>query len=128
MKDLNFAIQVAVTHYYHIFYDGCLTNFDIGDHGAEATLLYPELASINQILSRYENSITPCLMVFVLYASQFKYTLFYHQVDRGTWKVQMKLNYHVHVQTCFRTLRGLKYGYPVSNSNVQSSHSAQCSV
>uniref|UniRef100_A0A0E0ML57 Uncharacterized protein n=1 Tax=Oryza punctata TaxID=4537 RepID=A0A0E0ML57_ORYPU len=40
--DMHFAHQVGVTHYYHIFYEGCLTNFDIGDNGAEATLLYPE--------------------------------------------------------------------------------------
>ena len=53
--DLNFAIQVAVTHYYHIFYDGCLTNFDIGDHGAEATLLYPEVqyTCMDEFLKRY---------------------------------------------------------------------------
>jgi len=43
MKDTNFANQVVVGHFYHIFYEGCLTNFEIGDDGAEATLLYPEV-------------------------------------------------------------------------------------
>ncbi|KAK3136428.1 hypothetical protein QOZ80_5BG0434170 [Eleusine coracana subsp. coracana] len=43
MKDLDFPNQVGVGHFYHIFYEGCLTNFEIGDDGAEATLLYPEV-------------------------------------------------------------------------------------
>ncbi|XP_052138124.1 isoflavone reductase homolog [Oryza glaberrima] len=55
MKDTDFAHQVGVTHFYHIFYDGCLTNFDIGDNGAEATLLYPDVqyTRINEFLKRY---------------------------------------------------------------------------
>ena len=55
MKDTNFAHQVGVTHFYHIFYEGCLTNFDIGDYGAEATLLYPDVqyTRINELLKRY---------------------------------------------------------------------------
>ena len=34
---------------------GCLTNFDIGDYGAEATLLYPDVqyTRINEFLKRY---------------------------------------------------------------------------
>jgi hypothetical protein len=39
----DLANQVGVTHYYHFFYEGCLTNFEIGEDGAEATLLYPEV-------------------------------------------------------------------------------------
>ena len=39
----DLANQVGVTHYYHFFYEGCLTNFEIGDYGAEATLLYPKV-------------------------------------------------------------------------------------
>ncbi|TVU51758.1 hypothetical protein EJB05_03202, partial [Eragrostis curvula] len=42
-KKMDFAHQVAVGHFYHIFYEGCLTNFDIGEDEAEATLLYPEI-------------------------------------------------------------------------------------
>ncbi|XP_052137600.1 isoflavone reductase homolog [Oryza glaberrima] len=55
MKDTDFAHQVGVTHFYHIFYEGCLTNFDIGDNGAEATLLYPDVqyTRINEVLKRY---------------------------------------------------------------------------
>ncbi|KAF8659662.1 hypothetical protein HU200_058425 [Digitaria exilis] len=41
--DTDFANQVGVTHYYHIFYEGCLTNFEIGEDEAEATMLYPEV-------------------------------------------------------------------------------------
>ncbi|CAN6328845.1 unnamed protein product [Urochloa humidicola] len=43
MKDTDLANQVGVTHYYHIFYEGCLTNIEIGENEAEATLLYPEV-------------------------------------------------------------------------------------
>ncbi|TVU51769.1 hypothetical protein EJB05_03213 [Eragrostis curvula] len=43
MKDMDFAHQVGVGHFYHMFYEGCLTNFDIGEGGEEATLLYPEV-------------------------------------------------------------------------------------
>jgi uncharacterized protein YbjT (DUF2867 family) len=43
MKGTDLANQVGVTHYYHFFYEGCLTNFEIGEDGAEATLLYPEV-------------------------------------------------------------------------------------
>ncbi|CAN6333629.1 unnamed protein product [Urochloa humidicola] len=43
MKNTDLANQVGVTHYYHIFYEGCLTNFEIGENEAEATLLYPEV-------------------------------------------------------------------------------------
>ncbi|KAG6389668.1 hypothetical protein SASPL_151141 [Salvia splendens] len=30
-------------HFYHIFYDGCLTSFEIGEDGEEASRLYPEV-------------------------------------------------------------------------------------
>ena len=55
MKDMQFAFQVGITHFYHIFYEGCLTNFDIGDNGAEATILYPEVqyTRIDEFLKRY---------------------------------------------------------------------------
>ncbi|EXC26257.1 hypothetical protein L484_022831 [Morus notabilis] len=45
MKDLGYAEQVGVGHFYHLFYEGCLTNFDIkGEEGAEeASKLYPEV-------------------------------------------------------------------------------------
>ena len=40
---LDYATQVAVGHYYHIFFEGCLTNFEIGEEGEEASELYPEV-------------------------------------------------------------------------------------
>ncbi|KAF8666302.1 hypothetical protein HU200_053661 [Digitaria exilis] len=47
MKDIHAGTdrinQVGVTHFYHIFYEGCLTNFEIGEDEAEATMLYPEV-------------------------------------------------------------------------------------
>ncbi|PWA67758.1 bifunctional pinoresinol-lariciresinol reductase 2 [Artemisia annua] len=43
MKDQGYAEQVGLTHYYHVFYDGCLTNFEIGDDAEEACALYPDI-------------------------------------------------------------------------------------
>ncbi|XP_059642384.1 isoflavone reductase homolog [Cornus florida] len=43
MKGMDFAGQVGVGHFYHVFYDGCLTNFEIGKDGEEASELYPEV-------------------------------------------------------------------------------------
>ncbi|XP_031097404.1 isoflavone reductase homolog [Ipomoea triloba] len=43
MKDMDYAGQVGVGHFYHIFYEGCLTNFDIGEDAEEASQLYPEV-------------------------------------------------------------------------------------
>ncbi|KAJ1265190.1 hypothetical protein BS78_08G060200 [Paspalum vaginatum] len=37
------ASMRGIGHYYHIFYEGCLTNFEIGEDGVEATVLYPEV-------------------------------------------------------------------------------------
>lgn len=42
MKGMDYASQVGVGHFYHIYYEGCLTNFEIGE-GGEATKLYPEV-------------------------------------------------------------------------------------
>jgi len=39
---LDFAKQVGLGHFYHIFYEGCLANFEIDD-GEEASKLYPEV-------------------------------------------------------------------------------------
>ncbi|XWS49474.1 hypothetical protein CRYUN_Cryun12cG0006600 [Craigia yunnanensis] len=43
IKEMDFAGQVGVGHFYHIFYEGCLTNFEIGEQGEEASKLYPEV-------------------------------------------------------------------------------------
>uniref|UniRef100_K3Z849 NmrA-like domain-containing protein n=1 Tax=Setaria italica TaxID=4555 RepID=K3Z849_SETIT len=53
--DMDIGGQIAVGHFYHIFYEGCLTNFDIGEDGAEATLLYPEVeyTRMDEYMKRY---------------------------------------------------------------------------
>ncbi|XP_047970791.1 isoflavone reductase homolog [Salvia hispanica] len=43
MKDADYAGQVGLGHFYHIFYEGCLTSFEIGEDGEEASRLYPEV-------------------------------------------------------------------------------------
>ncbi|KAL5705565.1 hypothetical protein ACHQM5_023854 [Ranunculus cassubicifolius] len=55
MQGLDYAYQVGVAHYYHIFYEGCLTNFDIGEGGEEASKLYPEVeyTRVYDYLKRY---------------------------------------------------------------------------
>ncbi|XP_042481740.1 bifunctional pinoresinol-lariciresinol reductase 2-like isoform X2 [Macadamia integrifolia] len=55
MKGQNFAEQVGLTHYYHICYEGCLTNFEIGKDGEEASRLYPEVnyTRVDKYLKRY---------------------------------------------------------------------------
>ncbi|XP_015698446.1 isoflavone reductase homolog isoform X1 [Oryza brachyantha] len=51
----DYINQVGVGHFYHIYYEGCLTNFEIGENGAEATLLYPEVeyTRMDEYLKRY---------------------------------------------------------------------------
>lgn len=42
--ELDYVSQVGVGHFYHIFYEGCLTNFEItGEDEEEASKLYPEV-------------------------------------------------------------------------------------
>ncbi|KAL2550962.1 Pinoresinol reductase 1 [Forsythia ovata] len=55
IKGADFAEQVGLGHFYHIFYEGCLTNFEIGENGEEASELYPELhyTRIEEYLKRY---------------------------------------------------------------------------
>ncbi|XP_047151135.1 isoflavone reductase homolog [Vigna umbellata] len=43
MRGSDYAQQVGLGHFYHIFYEGCLTNFEIGEGGEEASALYPEV-------------------------------------------------------------------------------------
>lgn len=42
MKDAEYAHQVGIGHFYHIFYEGCLTNFEVADD-EEASKLYPDV-------------------------------------------------------------------------------------
>ncbi|GMP95278.1 hypothetical protein CsSME_00044385 [Camellia sinensis var. sinensis] len=55
MKVMDFAGQVGVGHFYHIFYEGCLSNFEIGEEGEEASELYPEVqyTHMDAYLKRY---------------------------------------------------------------------------
>ncbi|KAF4391803.1 hypothetical protein F8388_017398, partial [Cannabis sativa] len=54
-KDLDYAWQVGMGHYYNVFFEGCLTNFEIGDEGVEATELYPEINYVSAVdyMKRY---------------------------------------------------------------------------
>ncbi|KAL8150513.1 hypothetical protein V2J09_020321 [Rumex salicifolius] len=42
MKDGDFATQVGIGHFYHVYYEGCLTNFELGEE-EEASKLYPDV-------------------------------------------------------------------------------------
>jgi len=41
-SEREYPEQVGIGHFYHIFYEGCLTNFEVEDE-QEATKLYPEV-------------------------------------------------------------------------------------
>ncbi|TMX00347.1 hypothetical protein EJD97_000972 [Solanum chilense] len=55
MKELEYAEQVGLCHYYHVCYEGCLANFEIGEEGEEASTLYPEVkyTTTEQYMKRY---------------------------------------------------------------------------
>ncbi|XP_062073399.1 bifunctional pinoresinol-lariciresinol reductase 2-like [Humulus lupulus] len=55
LKDLNYAEQVGLGHYYHVCFEGCLANFEIGSEGLETTELYPEVkyTSVEEYMKRY---------------------------------------------------------------------------
>lgn len=55
MEGAEFLHQVAVCHFHHIFYEGCLTNFDIGKGCEEAFLLCPEVqyTQMDEYMKRY---------------------------------------------------------------------------
>ena len=54
-KGLEYAEQVGLIHYYHVCYEGCLTNFEIGNDAAEASELYPEIkyTTVEEYMKRY---------------------------------------------------------------------------
>ncbi|XP_028759458.1 isoflavone reductase homolog [Neltuma alba] len=43
LRGMDYKLQVGIGHFYHIFYEGCLTDFEIGEEGEEASNLYPEV-------------------------------------------------------------------------------------
>ncbi|KAL7164718.1 hypothetical protein ACSBR2_040592 [Camellia fascicularis] len=55
VKGMDYGGQVAASHCYHTFYEGCLTNFEIGEEGEEASNLYPEVdyTRMDTYLKRY---------------------------------------------------------------------------
>ncbi|TYJ23101.1 hypothetical protein E1A91_A08G168300v1 [Gossypium mustelinum] len=55
MKEQDYTEQVGLTHYYHVCYEGCLANFEIGDGAEEASKLYPEVkyTTVEEYMTRY---------------------------------------------------------------------------
>ncbi|XP_047968526.1 bifunctional pinoresinol-lariciresinol reductase-like [Salvia hispanica] len=55
MKDLDYGQQVGLGHYHDVLYEGCLTNFEIGSEGEEASHLYPHVnyTAVEDYLKRY---------------------------------------------------------------------------
>ncbi|KAL8266875.1 hypothetical protein R6Q59_004219 [Mikania micrantha] len=55
MKDMEPTIQAAYARIYHIYYEGCTMNFEIGKGGGEASKLYPEVryTRVDEYLRRY---------------------------------------------------------------------------
>ncbi|XP_042510964.1 isoflavone reductase homolog [Macadamia integrifolia] len=55
MKGMDYATQVGIGHFYHIFYEGCLANFEIGEGEEEASKLYPEInyTRVDEYLKRF---------------------------------------------------------------------------
>ncbi|KAI4297720.1 hypothetical protein L6164_037595 [Bauhinia variegata] len=47
--------KVGLGHYYHVCFEGCLTNFEIGEEGVEASQLYPEVnyITVEDYMKRY---------------------------------------------------------------------------
>ncbi|KAJ6701426.1 BIFUNCTIONAL PINORESINOL-LARICIRESINOL REDUCTASE-LIKE [Salix koriyanagi] len=55
MREQDYAEQVGLTHYYHVCFEGCLTKFEIGDEGEEASKLYPivKYTTVEEDMKRY---------------------------------------------------------------------------
>ncbi|XP_039134509.1 bifunctional pinoresinol-lariciresinol reductase-like isoform X2 [Dioscorea cayenensis subsp. rotundata] len=55
LKNMDYAEQVGLGHYYNVCYEGCLTNFELGDNEEEASQLYPEVNYVRakDYLKRY---------------------------------------------------------------------------
>lgn len=55
LAGLDYKLQVGIGHFYHIFYEGCLADFEIGEDGEEASKLYPEVnyTRMDEYLSIY---------------------------------------------------------------------------
>nr|XP_043629634.1 bifunctional pinoresinol-lariciresinol reductase-like [Erigeron canadensis] len=55
MKGQAYVEQVGLTHYYHVYYQGCLASFDIGEDEEEASTLYPDIkyTKVEDYLTQY---------------------------------------------------------------------------
>ncbi|CAK9172048.1 unnamed protein product [Ilex paraguariensis] len=55
MKDMNIGDQAGAGHFYHMYFEGCLTDFEIREEGEEASELYPEVeyTTMHTYLKRY---------------------------------------------------------------------------
>lgn len=55
LQGADIVTQAGIVLYYHIFYEGCLMNFEIGEKGEEASELYPEVeyTRMEDYLKRY---------------------------------------------------------------------------
>ena len=75
---MDYGSQVAASHCYHIFYEGCLTNFEIGEEGEEASNLYPEVdyTRMDTYLKRY---------LWKIYVSERKIREFPSQGFKSSW-------------------------------------------
>ncbi|KAK7844965.1 bifunctional pinoresinol-lariciresinol reductase 2 [Quercus suber] len=55
LSQREYAEQVGLIHYYHVCYEGCLTDFEIGNDAVEASELYPEIkyTTVEGYMKRY---------------------------------------------------------------------------
>ncbi|BBH02758.1 pinoresinol reductase 1, partial [Prunus dulcis] len=97
MKGMDYAGQVGAGHFYQMFYEGALTNFEIGEEGEEASKLYPEVkyTRMNEILknlcmrNKTRSSIMPTRFLLIL--SHPTYVLQRPEIGLDIDKLQMLL-------------------------------------
>ncbi|KAE9596893.1 hypothetical protein Lal_00007986 [Lupinus albus] len=55
MEGQSYEEKVGMSHYYHVCFEGCLTNFEIGEEDVEACHLYPEIkyTNVHDYMKRY---------------------------------------------------------------------------
>ncbi|CAJ1930988.1 unnamed protein product [Sphenostylis stenocarpa] len=55
MEGQPYEQQVGMIHYYHVCFEGCLANFEIGEEGVEACELYPDIkyTTVEEYMKRY---------------------------------------------------------------------------
>ncbi|KAK9274548.1 hypothetical protein L1049_021797 [Liquidambar formosana] len=55
LEGMDYVNRVGMGHFYHIFYEGCLANFEIGEETEEASKLYPDVQYVrmDEYLKQY---------------------------------------------------------------------------